>query len=135
MATPKETKPGSAPVAGGQAQPTSTAPAGAPATPGAPSATKAAAEERAKNDRFVRVMTTKDGKQVGVDANNGKKLAPQAQQIVNIIEAAGAKGLTRDEIIAKMKGVVKTRQPESRILSYYQKTIQENGMVTFTKAT
>lgn len=100
----------------------------APATP-ALAQQKAEAAEKAKGDKFVRVF--KDGKPVDT---NGKKLPPQALQICNILEAHKDKGLTRAELIEKMKGVVKTKQPEGRILSYYQKMIQERGMVTFSKA-
>jgi hypothetical protein len=110
-----------APVAKGTKAPATTV-----TPPAAPdkAAEKAAKEEKAAKDRFIRVM--KDGK--GVDSN-GKKLPPQAQGICNILEAAGDKGLTREELVAKMKGVIQTRQPEGRILSYYQKAIVARGMV------
>lgn len=63
------------------------------------------------------------------------KIAPQAQNIVNLVAAAGTKGITRKELVAQMDGVVETRQPHSRILSYYQKLIStEKGMVKITSA-
>jgi hypothetical protein len=63
------------------------------------------------------------------------KIAPQAQQIVNLVIAAGKKGVTRKDLVASMDGVVVTRQPQGRILSYYQKLITENAMVTITPDT
>lgn len=63
-----------------------------------------------------------------------KKLAPQAQGIVNILKEAGKDGLTRLQLVEAMKGVITTKQPESRILSYYQKTLVESGAVTIEDA-
>lgn len=53
------------------------------------------------------------------------KIAPQALSIVNILETAGKKGLTRKELVSAMSGVVETRQPMGRILTYYQKKLAE----------
>jgi hypothetical protein len=119
MAEAKKTKTDGAAQAG----------AAAPTATKTPEQIKQEKEAAQAKDRFVRVFTTKDGKQVAADSNS-KKLPPQAQTICNILEAAGEKGLTRAELIEKMKGVVQTRQPEGRILSYYQKLIQDRGMVT-----
>jgi len=55
------------------------------------------------------------------------KLAPQAQGIVNIIKEA--KQITRADLVTAMDGVITTRQPMGRILSYYQKTIVDCGSV------
>lgn len=127
MATPKSTKTAPAPAAGGQGQPTATPPAADAA------AAKAAKEARESKDVFVRVFTKKDGKDVAADSN-GKKLPPQAQGIANILEAAGEKGLSRADLVTKMKGVIQTKQPEGRILSYYQKMLQDRGMVKMQAA-
>lgn len=100
-------------------------------TPAAPAAAapanpaKAEAERIAQNDKFVWLGKVVEG---------AKKLAPQAQNIVNLIQAAGKSGITRVDLVAKMNGVVQTRQPLGRILSYYQKEIQEKGYVTVEKA-
>ncbi len=83
---------------------------------------------RAQNDVFMRNF--KDGKPV---PPNGK-IPPQAQCIINVIEAAGKEGLTRADLVKNLKGVLVTRQPEGRILSYYQKDIQSCGAVTLKTA-
>ena len=83
-----------------------------------------AAPKAPKNDLFVRNF--KDGK----GAEPSKKLPPQAQVIVNAIEAAGEGGIRREELVKNLTGVLQTRQPVSRIVSYYQKLIAEVGAVT-----
>lgn len=75
-----------------------------------------------ENDVFKAV----DPQPTGTEA----KIAPQAQAIVNLVIAAGTDGITRKALVESMQGVVQTRQPESRILSYYQKTLTEKGFVT-----
>lgn len=60
------------------------------------------------------------------------KMAPQALQIAKIVEAAGTKGISRKELVAQMDGVVVTRQPQGRILSYYQKALTEAGFFTIS---
>lgn len=91
----------------------------------AANAAKQAAERAAANDVF---------KYRGEVVAGSKKLAPQAQNIVNLIQAAGENGITRENLLKQQVGVVVTRQPQSRILGYYQKEIQEKGYVTLTKA-
>jgi hypothetical protein len=97
--------------------------------PEAASKAKADKETVAQGDKFVRNLD---------DAGKGvaptKKLPPQAETIVNLIETAGADGITRKDLVDKMKGTVVTRQPEGRILTYYQKLIQEMGSVKLVKA-
>lgn len=88
-------------------------------------AKKEAAERAAANDRFHYKGQVVEG---------SKKLAPQAQNIVNLVQAAGDAGITRAELLKSMVGVVTTRQPMGRILGYYQKEIQDKGYVTFVKA-
>lgn len=111
-----------------------TKPAAAPATPppssndpAAPAvaapAVGAMAAERARvaqGDRFTFVADLAKG-------------APQAKGIVNILKAAGPKGMTRTELTAAMKGVITTRQPEGRILSYYQKDLMASGAITIVQ--
>lgn len=111
-------------------------PAAAPATPppasndpttpavAAPAVGAMAAERArvAQGDRFTFVADLAKG-------------APQAKGIVNILKAAGPKGMTRTELTAAMKGVITTRQPEGRILSYYQKDLMAAGAITIIQAT
>lgn len=60
------------------------------------------------------------------------KMAPQALAIAKLVEAADTKGITRKELVSQMEGVVVTRQPQGRILSYYQKALTEAGFFTIT---
>lgn len=88
----------------------------------------AAAKQRAmkaQNDVF-----TATGNEVAA----GTKIAPQAQVIVNTIKAAGKKGVSRSTLVDNLKGVLVTRQPEGRILSYYQKELVEAGLITIAPA-
>ena len=63
-----------------------------------------------------------------------KPLAPQAQTIVNTIEAAGEAGVLRPELIQQLGGVLVTRQPAERILNYYQKSLIEAGLIKVVNA-
>ena len=58
-----------------------------------------------------------------------KKFAPQAMGILEILKKAGKKGLSRVELVKAMDGVITSRQPLGRILSYYQKALAESGCV------
>jgi hypothetical protein len=60
------------------------------------------------------------------------KMAPQALAIAKLVEASGNAGITRKELVEKMDGVVVTRQPQGRILSYYQKALVEAGFFSIT---
>lgn len=60
------------------------------------------------------------------------KMAPQALAIAKIVEAAGTEGITRSDLVRQMEGVVVTRQPQGRILSYYQKALLDSGFFTLT---
>lgn len=114
----KKTKPVTTPV---------TTPVTMPVTPKKDMAqVRAARDEASKGDRFVYLGMVKEGT---------KKLAPQAQVIVNAIQAAGKKGVTRAELVDSLKGVLVTRQPEGRILSYYQTLIIDTGYIAMTKVT
>ena len=112
---------------------TNTPPSTAPANTGAPSAPTAPKQE--VNDLFIRVfqkdaegkVITKDGKPVAVAPTT--KLAPQAMVILNGIEAAGEKGIRRKDLISNITGILVTRQPVGRIVSYYQKELVASGAV------
>lgn len=129
---PKTTKTTKAPEVPASTEPTQAA------APVDKAAAKAARETAAGKDKFVRVFAdgvavkpTKDKDGTRVD----QKFAPQAQEIVNILEVAGEAGLTRAELVKKMEGVVKTRQPLGRILSYYQKDLVNSGAVAIVAST
>lgn len=73
-------------------------------------------------------------KATGNKLPEGTKLPKQASDIVDVITKAGKAGITRAKLVEDLKGVLVTKQPESRILAYYQKDLQEAGLVTLTKA-
>lgn len=91
-----------------------------------------AAPPKGDNDRFTRVFA--DGK--GAPALNAdgtaKRIAPQLQAIANTLEAVGESGCTRKELVELLSkpGVLTTRQPVGRILSYYQKDLVNFGLAT-----
>jgi hypothetical protein len=97
-----------------------------PSTPATPAA--APAGEKGQADVFVRCM--KDGLAV----SPAKRVAPQAQVILNTIEAAGDAGLTREQLVKNLTGVIVTRQPVGRIVTYYQKSLVDGGLITLAKA-
>lgn len=82
--------------------------------------------ERNANDVFKRVFA--GGKAV---APTGK-VPPQAMVIINTLEAAGKDGLSRTELNKNLTGVLVTKQPVGRIVTYYQKLLVECGAVTRT---
>jgi hypothetical protein len=67
-------------------------------------------------------------------ATTDKKVAPQAQVIVNAVETAGKGGITREDLVKALDGNLTTRQPIGRIVSYYQKPLIEAGLITVDKA-
>jgi len=93
----------------------------------APAAPKGPAIERGQTDHFTAVF--KDGKPVEPTG----KLAPQAKTILNGIVAAGKGGLSRAQLVKDLTGILQTRQPVGRIVSYYQKTLVSSGAVTLSK--
>jgi hypothetical protein len=105
---------------------TTKAAAEAPASAGDRMAAARAARNRAANKDIFRFRAKAP--------EGAKKLAPQAQSIVNLIEAAGKKGISREELTKEMEGVVTTRQPQSRILGYYQNDLEKAGFITIEKA-
>lgn len=111
---------------------------GAPAAPATDPMAKARAARAAgggaqDGDIFTVVPEAKR-----TDEQKKVKLAPQAQVIGNAITAAGAKGISRKDLNAAMgdgvSGALKTKQPVGRIVTYYQKTLQDAGICTITKA-
>lgn len=113
--------------------------AAAPAAPTAPTGAAATTDaEKGANDKFTRVFV--DGKPAPPTKTvNGKvepaKLAPQAQHIANVLEAAGeGTTLTRKELVDKLITTgLKTKQPPGRILSYYQKELVAKGVIELSK--
>jgi len=99
-----------------------------PAAPVAKSPEQRAADKAAKDaavakDRFVFVKDPEG------------KIAPQAQVIINAIKGAGAKGVTREELIRGLEGKLTTTQPIGRVVSYYQRLLtQETGAVRINTA-
>jgi hypothetical protein len=70
-------------------------------------------------------------KKVG-DIKEGEKALPlQCKQIFDII-AANKDGIMREALIAEMTKVVVTRQPQERILGYYQPSLVQRNLVTVT---
>lgn len=103
---------------------TATTKAPAPKAKSGPEALQAAREARergAKNDVFT---------YSGQIAEGAKALAPQAQAIVNIIQSHKAKGIRREDLVKEMEGVVTTKQPLTRILSYYQSALITSGYIS-----
>jgi hypothetical protein len=93
--------------------------------------------EAAGTDEAKKEEAAPAPKKVTVFVHTGKeptcKLAPQAAGIVNILKEAGKEGLNRADLTAAMDGVIETRQPQGRILSYYQKLLVESEAVTMTE--
>jgi hypothetical protein len=85
---------------------------------------------KGQNDRFVRLFEKNGVATVGKkEDGTPAKLAPQLQVIVNTLEAAGKEGMTREELVKALDGVITTRQPVGRIVSYYQKDMKGYGLV------
>lgn len=95
-----------------------TKPASAPEGTKPAVATKAPAPKVTKVDRFFFVKGVAEG----------EKLAPQARVIVNVL-SEHKDGVSRAELVTALTGKLNTRQPEGRILTYYQKTLVERGYV------
>lgn len=93
---------------------------------------RAARGRAANKDRFRFIKQDKD--------DNGQptkedKVAPQAQVILDVIEASGKDGILREELVAALDGVLVTRQPINRIVTYYQKPLEDKGLIQVDKAT
>ena len=63
-----------------------------------------------------------------------KALAPQALVIFNIIHEAGDRGISKNELVGNLKGILKTKQPVERVLAYYSVLLKKDGLLATTKA-
>ena len=96
--------------------------AAATATPAAAPAAKPAAPKTVDTFFFKNAI------------KEGEKLAPQARVIVSVLSTFGEKGANRDALVEALKGKLVTRQPEGRILTYYQKTLVEGKWIEIVTA-
>ena len=113
------------------------APAAKP-TPAAPAVKKPFGKEPNGNDVFIRVMNGKEGAPLTHKNAKGETVpctTPQVKVIANLLEASPNNRLTRKELVAQLPaaGLV-TRQPVGRIVSYYQKPMVDDGIITIEKA-
>lgn len=67
-------------------------------------------------------------------SDSGKRLAPQAEAIINIVRNSGKEGITRLDLIEEMKRQMPARQPHSRILAFYQRKLIEEARLKLQKA-
>ena len=108
---------------------TATAPAGGENKAGKTSEAKARAFRSGKNDKFIPVY------EGGKPKEPTGKLAPQAKTILNAIIAGGREGITREKLVANLgNGVLVTKQPVARILSYYVQDLKDSGAVKVEEA-
>lgn len=85
-------------------------------------------KEKTKTKRKVSIFYMKGKTPLTAET----KLAPQAREIVATVhEAKGT--INHNELLDKLKDRVTTRQPLSRIVSYYSKDLQEAGFIEVTK--
>lgn len=93
--------------------------------------------EKGGGDKFTRLFD-KSGKATTASKADGTaaRVAPQMQAIANTLEAFGKDGTTRDKLVEALSapGVLTTKQPVGRILSYYQKDLVSMGLATHAKA-
>jgi hypothetical protein len=66
------------------------------------------------------------------EPTEGQKFAPQAKLILKHIQAVGADGITRKDLVTSLAGDAefKTKQPIERIIGYYQPDLLNAGVVT-----
>jgi hypothetical protein len=69
------------------------------------------------------------------ERTEGQKFAPQAILILEHIQNAGADGITRGDLKTKLDADdrFKTKQPAERIVSYYQKDLENAGLISVSK--
>ena len=60
------------------------------------------------------------------------KVAPQCQGIINIVKEKGP--ITREDLVKAMEGVITSKQPLARILSYYVPVLKSSKAVEITQA-
>jgi len=99
---------------------------------GTPTTPVAVESNKGENDRFTRVFIDGKGAPALKPDGTAQKVAPQLQAIANTLEAVGEAGCTRKELVEKLSvpGVLTTKQPVGRILSYYQKDLVNFGLAT-----
>lgn len=102
--------------------------------PVAPKKSDGAANLKAAREARERATALDTFAYLGKVKEGVKKLAPQAQNIVNILQAKKGKAVLRGDLVKAMEGVVTSNQPLARILAYYQKQLAEEGYVTWVKA-
>lgn len=56
-------------------------------------------------------------------------LAGQQLAILELIKAAGEKGISREDLIVKMTETITTKMKHSLLLSFYQKPLVDNGNI------
>lgn len=105
-------------------------------TPAAEGTPAPAAPPKGENDVFTRVFVNGAGAPPLKADGSARRIAPQLLAIANTIEAAGEAGISRKDLVEKLSvpGVLTTRQPVGRILSYYQKDLVNFGLATRTPA-
>lgn len=66
------------------------------------------------------------------DPAEGQKFAPQAVLIIKHVQAAGADGISKSDLIKALGAdeAFKTRQPIERIIGYYQKDLVNAGVLS-----
>src|SRR5688572_14831290 len=62
-----------------------------------------------------------------------EKLAPQAREILNILQEAPEQTLMKPDLVAQMETRVVTRQDQSRILAFYQAGMIAAGLIRMDK--
>jgi hypothetical protein len=69
------------------------------------------------------------------DLAEGQKFAPQALLIVKHVQNAGGEGITRKALCEALTADpdFKTKQPVERIVSYYQKDLENAGILSVVK--
>ena len=67
--------------------------------------------------------------------NEGKRLPPQLQTILDSIEAAGKEGISQDELVKKLSegNKLNTRQPVDRVINFYHQRMKDLGLVDVQK--
>lgn len=63
------------------------------------------------------------------DPKTQDELPKQARQILSVVKDAGAKGIDRDAIGQTLRGIIKTKQPIDRVVSFYRSKLVGDGYV------
>jgi len=81
-------------------------------------------ENKPAAPRAVRATTY-----VATASTEGKKLAPQARLIVDLIHKYGDKGVSKADLVGELKDKLKTKQPVERVLAYYTVLLKKDGVI------